>query len=129
MADIIVAGNTSGSVTISAPSVAGSTVLTLPVIAADTLAGIAATQTLTNKTLVAPALGTPASGNLVNCTGIPAAVGSVLQAVANGGSGVTTSTGSGANVLGTSPTLTTPTFDSAQLPTISGTAPLYMCRA
>ena len=50
-------------------------------------------------------------------------------AVTSGGSGVTTSTGSGANVLGTSPTLTTPTFDSAQLPTISGTAPLYMCRA
>ena len=50
-------------------------------------------------------------------------------AVTSGGSGVTTSTGTGANVLGTSPTLTTPTFDSAQLPTISGTAPLYMCRA
>ena len=28
------------------------------------------TQTLTNKTLTAPALGTPASGNLTNCTGI-----------------------------------------------------------
>jgi len=26
-------------------------------------------------------------------------------------------------------TLTTPTIDSAQVPTISGTAPLYMCRA
>lgn len=49
--------------------------------------------------------------------------------VANGGTGVATSTGSGANVLGTSPTLTTPTFDSASLVTISGTAPLYMCRA
>ena len=49
--------------------------------------------------------------------------------VLSGGTGVTTSTGSGANVLGTSPTLATPTFDSAQLVTISGTAPLYMCRA
>ena len=29
----------------------------------------------------------------------------------------------------TTPTLTTPTIDSAQVPTISGTAPLYMCRA
>lgn len=84
MADIIVAGNTSGSITISAPSVAGSTVLTLPVIATDTLAGIAATQTLTNKTLVAPALGTPASGVLTNCTGVVAGAlpaGSVLQVV------------------------------------------------
>jgi hypothetical protein len=50
-------------------------------------------------------------------------------AVASGGTGVTTKTGTGAVVLGTSPTLATPTFDSAQLPTISGTAPLYMCRA
>ena len=29
----------------------------------------------------------------------------------------------------TSPTLTTPNIDSAQVPTVSGTAPLYMCRA
>jgi hypothetical protein len=49
--------------------------------------------------------------------------------VANGGTGVTTSTGSGAVVLGTSPTLTTPTINSAQVATVSGTAPIYMCRA
>ena len=49
--------------------------------------------------------------------------------VASGGSGVTTSTGTGANVLGTSPTLTTPNIDSAQVATVSGTAPLYMARA
>ena len=29
----------------------------------------------------------------------------------------------------TSPTLTSPTIDSAQVPTVSGTAPLYLCRA
>ena len=81
MSSISVAGDTSGSITIAAPAVAGSGTLTLPV-ATDTLAGIAATQTLTNKTLVAPALGTPASGVLTNCTGVPAAAlpaGSVLQ--------------------------------------------------
>ena len=69
---------------------------------------------------------------------IPATASSILLSgtyvtgtlpVANGGTGVTTSTGSGANVLGTSPTLTTPNIDSAQIPTVSGTAPLYMCRA
>ena len=49
--------------------------------------------------------------------------------VASGGSGVTTSTGTGANVLGTSPTMATPTFNSAQLATVVGTAPLYMARA
>ena len=62
-------------------------------------------------------------------TGVPVTTVTGTLPVANGGSGVTTSTGSGANVLGTSPTLTTPTFDSASLATISGTAPLYMCRA
>ena len=50
-------------------------------------------------------------------------------AVASGGTGVTTSTGSGSVVLGTSPTLTTPTLNSAQVATVSGTAPLYMTRA
>ena len=62
-------------------------------------------------------------------TGVPVGTVTGTLPVANGGSGVTTSTGSGAVVLGTSPTLTTPTFDSASLATISGTAPLYMCRA
>ena len=49
MADLILAGNTSGAITISAPAVAGSNTLTLPV-ASDTLVGLAATQTLSNKT-------------------------------------------------------------------------------
>ena len=38
-------------------------------------------------------------------------------AVASGGTGVTTSTGSGANVLGTSPTITSPTINSPTLVT------------
>ena len=50
MADIIVAGNTSGAITISAPLVAGSGTLTLPT-GTDTLVGKATTDTLTNKTL------------------------------------------------------------------------------
>jgi hypothetical protein len=81
MSAISVAGNTSGSITISAPDISGSNTLTLPAVT-DTIAGIAATQTLTNKTLVAPALGTPASGVLTNCTGVAKAAlpaGSVLQ--------------------------------------------------
>ena len=64
------AGSTSGTTTLQATAVAGTTTLTLPA-ATDTLVGKATTDTLTNKTLVAPALGTPASGNLSNCTGIP----------------------------------------------------------
>jgi len=37
------------------------------------LVTLSATQTLTNKTLTAPAIGTPASGVLTNCTGLPTA--------------------------------------------------------
>jgi hypothetical protein len=55
LADIIVAGNTSGSITISAPLVAGSGTLTLPT-GTDTLVGKATTDTLTNKTLTSPTI-------------------------------------------------------------------------
>ena len=41
----------------------------------------------------------------------------------------TSATGTGSVVLGTSPTLTTPNINSAQIATVSGTAPLYMARA
>ena len=73
--------------------------LTLPT-STDTLVGKATTDTLTNKTLTSPvlttpALGTPASGVLTNCTGLPSA-------------GLVSTTGSGAVVLATSPTLVTP---------------------
>ena len=89
----------------------------------------------TNPVLVTPALGTPQSGVLTNCTSIPVAnatgtlpianggTGSTATAycalgsnvsgtlpVANGGTGVTSSTGTGSTVLSTSPVLVTPSL-------------------
>ena len=73
MASISVAGDSSGSISIAAPSAAGSGVLTLPT-GTDTLVGKATTDTLTNKSIAATQLtGTIAASVL------PA--GSVLQVV------------------------------------------------
>ena len=58
----------------------------------------------TSPTLVTPALGTPGSGVLTNCTGLP---------VVGGGTGVSTSTGTGSVVLNTSPALVTPSLGVA----------------
>lgn len=76
---VVLANATSGTITLQPTTGAlGTVTLTVPA-ATDTLVGRATTDTLTNKTLVAPALGTPASGTLTNCTGLP---------VAGGGTGV-----------------------------------------
>ena len=75
----------------------------------------------TNTQLVTPKLGTPQSGTLTNCTGLPVATGIsglgtgvatflATPTSANLKAAVTDETGSGALVFATSPTLTTPTI-------------------
>ena len=55
MSSVIIAGDTSGSVTLAAPAVSGTTTLTLPA-TTDTLVGKTTTDTLTNKTLTSPSI-------------------------------------------------------------------------
>ena len=107
----------------------GATTLTIPNFASvvDTFAFVTLAQTLSNKTFVAPALGTPASGVLTNCTGLPtaglvddavtyakiqnvSATDKVLGRTTAGAGDIEeiATTGSGNVVRATSPTLVTP---------------------
>jgi hypothetical protein len=77
------AGSTSGTTTLQATAVAGTTVLTLPA-ATDTLVGKATTDTLTNKTLTAPTL---ASANITTALTLTGASGTSGQVLTSAGSG------------------------------------------
>jgi hypothetical protein len=59
VASLAFSGSTSGTTTLQATATAGTNTLSLPPTTSDTLAGIAATQTLTNKTLTSPTITTP----------------------------------------------------------------------
>lgn len=86
----------------------------------------------TSPTLVTPILGTPTSGTLTNCTGLP--VGSVTglgtnvstflatPSSANLASALTDKTGTGVNVFATTPTLVTPVLGVATATSINKVA-------
>ena len=79
MSSIVVAGDTSGTCTLQAPAVAGSSVLTLPV-ATDTLVGKATTDVLTNKTLTSPTI----TGAVVSAMGSSILTSGTAQASTSG---------------------------------------------
>lgn len=89
----------------------------------------------TNVQLTTPKLGTPQSGVLTNCTGLPIATGLsglgsgvaaflATPSSANLRSAVTDETGSGSLVFATSPTLVTPTLGVASATSIA-TGPVF----
>ena len=93
------------------------------------------TVLLTNATLTTPILGTPQSGTLTNCTGLPVSTGisglgtSVATFLgtpssANLRSAVTDETGTGALVFADTPTLVTPVLGVATATSIA-TGPIF----
>lgn len=103
---------------------AAATTDVLPIVQSGTTKQVTNALLFTNSTLVAPALGTPASGTLTNCTGLPVSTGiSGLGAgvatflatptSANLDAAVTDDTGAGVLVFSNSPTLVTPVLGAA----------------
>jgi hypothetical protein len=92
--------------------------------------GTGAAVFATSPTLVTPVLGTPTSGTLTNCTGLPVSTGVsglgtgvasflATPSSANLAAALTDETGSGAAVFATSPTLTTPNLGTPSAATLT----------
>jgi hypothetical protein len=103
---------------------AAATTDVLPIVQGGTTKQVTNALLFTNSTLVAPALGTPASGTLTNCSGLPVATGIsglgsgiatflATPTSANLDAAVTDDTGAGVLVFSNSPTLVTPVLGAA----------------
>ncbi len=102
----------------------------IPMVQSGVTKQITNTLLFTNSTLTTPVLGTPQSGTLTNCTGLPVASGIsglganvatflATPSSANLIAAVTNETGTGALVFGTSPTIASPTLTAPVLGTVA----------
>jgi hypothetical protein len=109
----------------------------LPLQQGATTRSVSVNTLFTNTTLITPILGTPQSGLLTNCTGLPIVAGTTgTLSVARGGTGITSFgtgvatalgqnvTGSGGIALATSPTFVTPTLGVATATSVA-TGPVF----
>ena len=96
----------------------------LPIVQSGTTKQVTNALLFTDSTLVRPVLGTPASGTLTNCTGLPVATGidglgtgiATFLATPNSANlrtALTDETGTGSAVFATTPTLVTPVLGAA----------------
>jgi hypothetical protein len=103
---------------------AAATTDVLPIVQAGTTKQVTNALLFTNSTLVTPVLGTPQSGTLTNCTGLPIATGVsglgtgvatflASPTSANLSAAVTSDTGTGSLVFSNTPTLVTPVLGAA----------------
>ena len=131
---VSIPGSSTGGTTLTAPSSGSTIILALPsalptagqVLTASSVSGPVVTAgwstaggsgTVTSVAVSGGSTGLTTSGGPITTSGTITLAGTL--AVANGGTGGTTSTGSGAVVLATSPTLTTPALGTPSAATLT----------